>query len=271
MIKPSYTSFTFNEQLTAGQRAFFDKNGFIHFKRFIQPETIQLFIREIQRIEQDWIVRNIEKVNGVPIKYGRDENNTKIVQRFAFTSLHSPALHEFIEDGRLETLTELLGPYEGRIGEHEKDGLVVNHYVRTPHSHFSQMGWHTDSPRDLFMGQKIMPMLNVGLHLDDCPSTNGGLRVLPGTHKQNVFQTLFFKRQFMDHQPDPNEVALEIEAGDLTIHNGSLWHRVQQSPVEGAESRRRVMYIPVITGKYQPKHAKSKTPFYQHLASFVIS
>lgn len=207
----------------------------------------------------------------MPIKYGKDENNNRIVQRFAFANQFSPVLSEFIKDERLHALTGFLGPYEGRISEDEKDGLVVNHYVRSQYSSFSQMGWHTDSPRDLFLGQRIMPMLNVGLHLDDCPSSNGGLRVLPGTHKQNILQTLFYKRQFMDHNPDPNEVALEIEAGDLTIHNGSLWHRVQQSPFEGAQSRRRVMYIPVITGKYQPKHARSRTPFYQHLASFVIS
>ncbi len=256
--------------LTPDEIAFFNKNGFLHIKNFVSRERVQLFLRELQRVEASWIAEKVDKINGTPIKYGRDENGQTIVQRFAFASLYSPVLHEFLQDERLQGLTQLLQPYSGRIGEEEKDGLVVNHYVRTPESNFSRMGWHTDSPRDLFLGHRIQPMLNVGLHLDDCPMSNGGLRVLPGTHKQNTLMTLFRKRQFIDHRPDPREVGLDIEAGDLTIHNGSLWHRVEQSPNIGAASRRRVMYIPLITGAHQPKHAASKTPFYHRLGAKIL-
>ena len=106
-----------------------------------------------------------------------------------------------------------------------------------------------------------MPMLNVGLHLDDCPFNNGGLRVLPGTHKQNLLRQLFRKKYFLDNNPDKKEVGFDIEAGDLTIHNGSIWHRVEQSPHQGKKSIRRVMYIPIITGKYQPKHSAQPYTF----------
>lgn len=252
--------------LTNEQVDFFNKNGFVHIKGFVDRQQVQTFLHEMQRIESNWLAEKVDKINGTPIKFGYDENGQRIVQRFAFASLFSPVLANFLNDDRLQQLTQLLGPYEGRISPEEKDGLVINHYVRTPESNFSRMGWHTDSPRDLFMGHRIRPMLNVGLHLDDCPQRNGGLRVLPGTHKQNALLTLFRKRQFIDHRPDPREVGFDIEAGDLTIHNGSLWHRVEQSPYEGAASRRRVMYIPIITGEYQPKNQHSKTPFYHRFA-----
>jgi len=255
--------------LSAEQRAFFEKNGFIHIKRFVERSTVDKFLDEMKRIESHWLAEKVDKVNGTPIKFGYDEHGERIVQRFAFASLFSPVLAQFLNDPRLQGLTALLAPYRGRISPEEKDGLVINHYVRTPESNFSRMGWHTDSPRDLFLGQRILPMLNVGLHLDDCPQVNGGLRVLPGTHRQNTLMTLFRKRQFIDHQPDPREVGFDIEAGDLTIHNGSLWHRVEQSPHLGAASRRRVMYIPVITGEYQPKSATSKTPFYHRFAKRI--
>lgn len=255
--------------LTTDQIAFFNKNGFLHIKNFVSRDTVQLFLEELQRIEANWLAEKVDKINGTPLKFGRDENGQPIVQRFAFASLFSPVLREFLHDERLQGLTSLLQPYDGRISEEEKDGLVVNHYVRTPESNFSRMGWHTDSPRDLFLGHRIRPMLNVGLHLDDCPMSNGGLRVLPGTHKQNTLMTLFRKRQFIDHRPDRREVGFDIDAGDLTIHNGSLWHRVEQSPKLGAESRRRVMYIPIITGDYQPKSATSKTPFYHRFAARI--
>ncbi|QIP13463.1 phytanoyl-CoA dioxygenase family protein [Spirosoma aureum] len=261
---------TTSDFLTEQQISFFNKSGYLHIKGFVSRQDVQLFLAEMKRIEAHFIAENVDKINGTPIKYGNDETGRRIVQRFAFSSLFSPVLHEFLQDSRFLNLTHLLQPYEGRIGEEEKDGLVINHYVRTPESNFSRMGWHTDSPRDLFLGQRIRPMLNVGLHLDDCPMTNGGLRVLPGTHKQSTLLTLFRKRQFVDHRPDPREVGFDIEAGDLTIHNGSLWHRVQQSPHVGALSRRRVMYIPLVTGEYQRKTAASKTPFYHRLASKVI-
>ena len=184
-------------------------------------------------------------------------------------STFSSTFHEFLQDPRLVALLELLAPYEGRIAENEKDGLILNHYVRTPESKFSQMGWHTDSPRDLFLGQKIMPMLNVGIHLDPCPFEAGGLRVLPGTHTQGVLRLLFKKKYFIDNNPDAREIGFDINAGDLTVHDGRIWHRAQQSPYVGEASRRRVMYVPIITGKYMPKDENSKTPFYHRFASKV--
>lgn len=257
--------FYLTDKLSVEHVQFFNKFGFIRFKNFVSRSTVDLFIKEAEAVEKKWLSEGIDKVNGVPLKIGENEKGDRMISRFAFLSQHSEVLHQFLQDPRLASLTKLLYPYEGRIAEDEKDGLVLNHYLQTPNSGFTKMGWHTDSPRDLFYGQKIMPMLNVGLHLDDCPYKNGGLRVLPGTHTQGMFKLLFAKKYFIDNNPDPKETGFDIEAGDLTVHHGSIWHRVQQSSKFGAESRRRVMYIPVVTGKYKPKHAESKTPFYHSI------
>ena len=269
MIKFECPDFTLGTKLTAEQLDFFDKNGAIVFRNFLNKDTVQTFINEINAIQKNWLDEGREKVNGTPLKFGKDENGNKIIQRMCFTSMYSPALHEFLQDPRFKALPAMVNPYHGRIGENEKDGLVVNQYIKTPDSTFSQMGWHTDSPRDIFLGQKIMPMLNVGIHLDDCPAENGGLRFLTGTHKQGILKLLFAKKYFVDNNPDPQETGLDIQAGDLTVHDGRLWHRVQQSPYVGAKSRRRVMYIPIITGKTIYKHENSKTPFYHHFIGKV--
>jgi len=260
-----HKTFQLYNTLTKEQTSFFNQHGIIHFKNFINRETVKTFTSEIDKIQKELVNNNITKVNGVPLKYGYDSSGNRIIQRLAFTSHYSNVLSNFLKDKRFIHLLPLLGNYEGRIGENEKDGLVVNHYENSAFSSFKQMGWHTDSPRDLFLGGRIMPMLNVGLHLDDCPFDNGGLRVLPGTHKQNLFSLLFKKKYFLDNNPDSKEIGFDIEAGDLTIHNGSIWHRVEQSPHKGRKSIRRVMYIPIITGKYQPKHSRSRTPFYHKL------
>jgi phytanoyl-CoA hydroxylase len=264
------SAFKFSGVLSEEQKIFFDTNGFIQFKNFISKENVALFIRETQNIQKTLIDNNIEKVNGVPLKFGFDAQGNKIIQRNAFLSQNSKILHEFLQDPGLHNLTELLYPYEGRIAENEKDGLVLNYFERTPNSKFTRMGWHTDSPRDLFLGHRIMPMLNLGLHLDDCVFSNGGLRVLPGTHKQKTFDLLFRKKYFIDNKPDVDEVGFDIEAGDLTVHHGSLWHRVQESAKYGIESRRRVMYVPVVTGKFVPKDQNSKTPFYHRFTKRIL-
>ena len=255
--------FTVSNELTNEQSGFFDKNGVILFRNFLDKATVTDIIREIDRIDKEWIEEGRIKVNGTLLKFGIDEYGNKLIQRSCFLSLFSPLLHELLNDARLQALLPMLHPYEGRIAEDEKDGLVLNHYVRVPNGTFSKMGWHTDCPRDLFLGQRIMPMLNVGIHLDDCPYENGGLRVLPGTHKQNVLGLMFGKKYYT-HKTDKNETGFNINAGDLTVHDGRIWHRVEQSPNFGKKSRRRVLYIPIITGKYMPKNEKTRTALYHY-------
>lgn len=269
IIKFEYKTFTLGETLTKDQIEYFQRFGVIQFKNFISNETAEHFIAELAKIEASWLAEGIEKINGIPLKFGKDSNGKDMIQRMCFTNKYSASLTDLLNDPRIKLLLELLTPYEGRIGSEEKDGLVFNHYVNQPNSTFTQMGWHTDSPRDLFLGQKILPMLNVGIHLDKCPSSNGGLRVLPGTQNQNMLKLLFGKKQFIDHRPDAHEAAFEIDRGDLTVHDGRLWHRVEVSPHFGEKSRRRVMYVPIITGKYKPKTAKSKTPFYHRFSKVV--
>ena len=268
-LTSDYPRFTLGSTLTAEQRAFFSKHGFLHFRPFASPEYVQQLLEATQQVQAKWLAEGVEKVNGVPIKYGQDVDGSRIVQRFAFASQHSSILHDLLQDDRFKALFPLLEAEGGRVGENEKDGLVVNHYVNVEGSEFSQMGWHTDSLRDVFYGKRIGPMLNVGLHLDGTKATNGGLRIIPGTHRQGLHKMLFRKKYYKDVIYDPIEVAIETEPGDLTVHDGRMWHRVAQSPLTGEASRRRVMYVPIISGKYQPKSQDSPTPFYLRFLHLV--
>lgn len=270
MLKETtYPRFSLSTELTTEQVEFFEKNGFLHFDNFINQETVQTLIRESQEVQKQWLEQDVKKVNGVPIKFGVDVDGSRIVQRFAFTSLFSPFLHDFLKDERLQALLPLLDEEDARIGEYENDGVVMNHYINTKASEFTKMGWHTDSPRDIFHGKKIKPMLNVGICLDNSFSSNGGLRIIPGSHNQGLRSLFFRKKYYVDNDPDVNEVAIEAKAGDLTVHDGRLWHRVAQSPIIGAESRRRIIYVPLISGEYKPKDANSPTAFYQRFLKLV--
>ncbi|KFF15180.1 phytanoyl-CoA dioxygenase family protein [Flavobacterium hydatis] len=264
----SYKTFTLTEQLTNEQIAFFNEHGFIHFKKFINQETVSSIIDASKQVEQNWIENDLQKVNGVPIKYGKDLDGSPIVQRFAFINQHHQTLSGLLLDPRFNSLLQLAGD-GARLGTEEKDGMVFNHYINGPESKFTKMGWHTDGLRDIFYGAKLNPMLNVGIHLSTLKPENGGLKIIPGTHKQSIYQMLFRKKYFLDNKPDSEEVSINPEAGDLTIHDGRLWHRVAESSISGEESRRRVIYIPIIAGKYAPKNENSPTVFYQRFAGIV--
>jgi phytanoyl-CoA hydroxylase len=270
MKKFSCPYFKLESSLTKEQINFFNEYGVIVFRSFLPGSQLEIIISEIERVEKSWLAEGRQKINGIPLKFGKDEFGNVIIQRGCFLSLYSDPLHQLIQDCRLKALTCLMTKYEGRISETEKDGLVYNHFIHNPNSTFSHMGWHTDSPRDLFLGRRIMPMFNVGIHLDDCPMENGGLRIIPGSHKQSTLKMLFGKKYFIDNNPDPREAGFDIQAGDLTVHNGRIWHRVQQSPHFGKESQRRVLYIPIITGKYVPRNEKSPTPFYHYFTSKTL-
>ncbi len=264
----NYPLFKLSTTLSEEQKDFFDTYGFIHFRPFISAEKVSEILKESERVQNEWISTDRRLINGVPIKYGKDVGGERIVQRFAFLNHASPLLSDFLKDKRFEALFELIGAPDCRIGINEKDGLVFNHYINTDQSNYSQLGWHTDALRDVFYGQKIMPMLNVGIHLDRSHTDNGGLRLLPGTHNNGI-KTILFRKMYFDNRPDENEVGLNVEPGDLTVHDGRLWHRVAQSPHSGERSRRRVMYVPIITGKVIHKTKESKPRLYQRFMSFT--
>jgi ectoine hydroxylase-related dioxygenase (phytanoyl-CoA dioxygenase family) len=268
-VNGTYPRFTLGSTLTQEQKDFFDKYGFLHFTGVVPKENVAEMLRESERIQQEWIAEGRKMVNGVPIKYGKDVDGKTIVQRFAFLNKFGAIFENFMRDSRLKSLFDLIGEPDSRVGEDEKDGLVFNHYVNTENSNFSQLGWHTDALRDIFYGNKVMPMLNVGLHFDKSSPENGGLRLLPGTHNKGIATLLFRKVYYLSNKEDKKEIGLSVEPGDLTVHDGRLWHRVAQSPFVGERSRRRVMYIPIICGKFQPRNEQSKPLFYQRFQSLT--
>jgi hypothetical protein len=73
------------------------------------------------------------------------------------------------------------------------------------------------------------------------------------------------KAYFISHDEDENEIVVETKAGDLTIHDGRLWHRVAPSIKSPGATLRRTMYVPYLTGPYEPKTESARTPPYHHL------
>ena len=254
--------------LTEVHRRFLDHYGFLHFDQVLSPEEVSLIKDELGRVAAEWVEEKREHINGVPIFYGQRADGEPFVQRFAFASTFSAALSALVRDTRFEPLLALMPP-DARVGEHEKDGVVVNRYINERGSIYKRLGWHTDGLRDLFYLRMPKEMLNVGLHLDDVGEDDGGLCLIPGTHRQGFFSMCFRKLYFLWHRPDPDEISVNTRAGDLTVHDGRLWHRVARSQKTGTASLRHSIYVPYLTGPVEPKSEASPTPGYHRLGVWL--
>jgi len=267
---PLSTRFTLRSAITPIQGSFLDKNGFIVFARVASEHEVRRVLSEIQGVEQKLINEGITSIYGVPIWLGSGPDGEPFLHRMGFSSLYSDWLDNFVQDPRFEPVRTLIGA-QARIGTREKDGVVFNRYMNLPGGLRKDLAWHTDALRDVFYNWKMPgPMLNVGLHFDRIRPTDGGLRLLPGTHKQNTWSTLFSKIHFLTNDDDPREIMVETWPGDLSVHDGRMWHRVKSSPLIGPKSLRRSMYVPYIVDAYQPKDKNSKTKLYMRLFNAIM-
>jgi hypothetical protein len=250
--------------LTAEQRGFLDEHGFIRFRGFEGRGAVRSLVEEVEAVDRRLVGEGRTHINGVPLLFGTRKDGSRYIQRMVFASLFGERLRAFLRDPRFVAILDVAGPGY-RIGARERDGLVINHYRNEEGSTHRRLGWHTDSLRDLFYLEKPRRYLNVGFYLDDSPLSKGGVRLIPSSHRQGLFEMMTRKAYFLDHRPDPDEFALEAAAGDLTIHDGRIWHRVAQATATGDASQRRVMYLPLMSGPLKEKHEGSPTPLYFRL------
>ena len=257
-------NFKLGKTLTDEQQSFFDNHGFIRFRGVATQGECDVLCGALDRLSHEWAATGRDKVLGIPLQWGLRPDGEKYVQRFAYSSHYATEIESFCTSDRFEPIRRLCGD-DARLAQTEKDGVVVNDFINDEGSSWKKLGWHTDGLRDLFYLTLPEPMLNVGMYLDDCPLEKGGVRLIPGTHTQGFWSMAFGKAYFMDHRPDSREIALTARRGDLTIHDGRLWHRTQQASVTGKGSRRRTMYMAFIDGPERHRTEESGAPFYHQL------
>ena len=267
---PLDTRFTLGSTITPVQSAFLARHGFLVFSEVASDREVDTILAEIDRVEADLLAKDERKVFGVPVWFGLDPDGNDYLFRMGFSSVHSAYLSHFVRDARFEPIRTLIGA-DARIGEREKDGVVFNRYVRAASSLRPSLAWHTDALRDVFYNWKMPgPMLNVGLHFDRIRPSDGCLQLVPGTHTQSAWSTLFSKIHFVSDRPDPRQIGVETWPGDLTVHDGRMWHRVVASPHTGWPSLRRSMYVPYVCDSYLPKSETSRTPLYMQLFDAIV-
>jgi len=267
---PIGSRFRLHDTITPVQYAFLNLHGFLVFDQVASAGEVRRALHELEQVEHKLIAEGITQVHGVPVWFGTGPDGEPRLQRMGFASVHSPWLEAFVTDERFEPVRRLIGE-EARIGTREKDGVVFNRYFNAPGTLRPGVPWHTDTLRDVFYnGTMPGPMLNVGLHFDRIRPEDGGLRVIPGTHEQGSLSTLFHKLHFVTDDDDPREVMVETWPGDLTVHDGRMWHRVKASPHTGERSLRRSMYVPYVVDAFAPKGEDARTNTYMRVFDRVM-
>ncbi|MEQ1572291.1 MAG: phytanoyl-CoA dioxygenase family protein [Myxococcota bacterium] len=267
---PYSARFRLGDQVTPVQRAYLHRHGFLVYDQVARPDEVARLVDEGWAVQRRLLEERREAVFGVPVWIGKDPDGAPFLQRLAFTSEFSDYVRSFVREPRFEPVRLLIGA-EARVGDREKDGVVLNRYVNTPGSLRPGLGWHTDGLRDVFLNWRLPEaQLNVGLHLNRVRPEDGGLRILPGTHRQGLWGLLFRKWYFVSHAPDPHEVAVETWPGDLTVHDGRTWHRVQVNPKVGWDSVRVSMYVPYVTDAYRPRDADTRPVLYMRLFDLAM-
>jgi hypothetical protein len=98
-------NYELGNSLTKEQLEFFEEHGVIIFRNFLTSDKISTYLTELKKLEATWIEEKKEKVNGIPLKYGKDVEGKLTIQRLCFSSLFSQPLHNLLEDERLMALT----------------------------------------------------------------------------------------------------------------------------------------------------------------------
>jgi len=267
---PLTARFRLGSELSPVQGAFLQRHGFIVFAGLLSPTESGRVLEEMARVERMLVEEKIDRIHGVPAWFGSDEQGRPWLQRMGFSSVHSPWLEALVTDGRWEPIRRLIGE-DARIGTREKDGVVFNRYINRPGTLRPDLPWHTDALRDVAYNFKMPgPMLMIGLHFDRIRPEDGGLRLLPGSHEQSSWQTLFRKIHFVSNDDDPGEIPVETWPGDVTVHDGRMWHRVKRSPHTGQRSLRHSMYVPFVADAYQPKGEDAETNLYMRLFDRIM-
>jgi ectoine hydroxylase-related dioxygenase (phytanoyl-CoA dioxygenase family) len=89
--------------------------------------------------------------------------------------------------------------------------------------------------------QVLEKMVTVRVHLDDCPASNGALRVMPGTHTLGRLNQNFVE----EHVDESNAVYCEARRGEALVMRPLLLHA---SSVAVLPNHRRVLHFDYAIG-----------------------
>jgi hypothetical protein len=206
-------------------RAYLSAAGFLHLRGVFTAQEVGALSDEIDRVREA-----LEPGEG-DCWWSTTDSGGQVVTRINYLDRWSPSIKEMAWDPRIQRLGRLLGS-DFRVCDDRLDGPMA--FVKNSNiaQGLGNLGWHQD---DGLGGHPVMcPLIQVGIQLDQANPENGQLWVLAGSHRYSNHPM-----SWGDEEGQP-VVRFVTEPGDVTVHNGDLFHTTP--PPTGDRAGRRVLY-----------------------------
>ena len=213
--------------LTAEQIETFNTDGYLSVNSVLSPEELD----ELRRVTGEFVEqsRNVTENDATfDLEPGHTAESPQLRRIIRPVSKHS-VYEKFVHHEDILNIVEsLLGP---NLRYHNNKMNMKNP------GHGSAVEWHQDWA---FYPHTNDDLLEVGIALDDMTEENGALMVIPGSHKDKVWdhhQDGLFVGAVTDptFQPD-NAVSVTVKAGGITLHHVRMVHG--SKPNESDKPRR---------------------------------
>lgn len=199
-----------DEQIT-----FYRQNGYVAVEDVLSEDDVD----DLRRVTDEFIERSRLLIKGGEIfDLGPDHT----ADRPQVRRINAPWKHHSVYDrtlrheGVLDIVDQLIGPglrlRGGKLNMKSEDRA-------------SQVEWHQDWA---FFPHTNDDLLTVGVAIDDMDATNGCLQVIPGSHRDRLYdhhQDGYFVGAVAEPDfDDSTAVPVEVQAGGLSIHHVRTLH-----------------------------------------------
>jgi ectoine hydroxylase-related dioxygenase (phytanoyl-CoA dioxygenase family) len=209
-----------------------DRAGFAVLENVIDHATAERVIAAIEALPDGKSVRRSQSIYGVRNLLEVCSEVGELARSTAIRSLVTPILGQKCFAVRAAFFDKVPGA-NWKVPWHQDTAIVVRERIETEgFTAWSEKAGalHVQPPESVLLG-----MLAIRIHLDDCLSANGPLRVLAGSHTHHwpLDQLEKAKAQF-------SEVICEVAAGSVLALRPLLLHASSPSETPG---HRRVVHI----------------------------
>eukprot|EP00173_Palmaria_palmata_P003526 Plantae.Rhodophyta-Palmaria_palmata.ctg3713.p1 GENE.Plantae.Rhodophyta-Palmaria_palmata.ctg3713~~Plantae.Rhodophyta-Palmaria_palmata.ctg3713.p1 ORF type:complete len:276 (-),score=19.54 Plantae.Rhodophyta-Palmaria_palmata.ctg3713:1418-2245(-) len=233
--------------LTKSVRQLYDENGFVIVRNAIDPALAAESVKHVH-----WLLERNEKVRPEQLHHG--------------LLSHDPFIHRLAGDENLlDIVAEFIGP---------SIALFAAHYIAKRPLTGQAVAWHQDGS---YWPLEPMDVTSVWLCGSTSRRENGCMRVLPGTQDARLLpqedmiavdtDKYVLNRGIHPSQIDESQaVDLELEPGDISIHNPRIVHGSNANTSESWRVGLTLRYIPPTTCV---KNADHESVLFRGAASVV--
>jgi ectoine hydroxylase-related dioxygenase (phytanoyl-CoA dioxygenase family) len=203
------------------RKLFYEENGYLLVPEVLKPSEVEELRSALEEVLEE--AAGLEASNAKFALSSPDPSTgRRFVKRVFNPNARHPAFETLLSHAAiLDLVEELIGP---------DITLQQTKLNLKPSAEDARFEWHQDYP---FFPHTNFDLVAVMVYLDDSDETNGGLRVIPGSHKLGPLEHDFsadgqaYGTEVSDKSVFADEsrwVSLEVPAGSLALHHSCTLH-----------------------------------------------